>query len=128
MDGSRMNPGTGNLDIYRGDTKRWQFKLWTDAKRTVPADLTGVTVNASIRDKALSGSYETALACTVAAPNTINMTLTASQSRDLPAVGVWDLQLTYSNGDIYTVLKGAVIVTQDVTRSNAAVQSVRRVK
>jgi hypothetical protein len=115
-----MNPGSCNLDIYRGDTKRWQFKLWADIARTQPADLTGVTVNATIRDKALGGSYEIALACTVTLPNIINMVLTASQSRSLPAVGVWDLQLTYLSGDIYTVLKGAAIMTQDVTYLDAA--------
>lgn len=115
-------PGSCNLNIYRGDTKRWQFNLWNDAARTQPADLTGVTASATIRDKALNGSYELALACTTSLPNTINMLLTASQSRNLPAVGVWDLQLSYSNGDIFTVLKGAAIVTQDVTRPDVTVQ------
>jgi hypothetical protein len=116
-----MNPGTGNLDIYRGDTKRWQFNLWADAKRTVPADLAGVTAIATIRDKALGGSYETALTCVVTLPNIIDMTLTAAQSRTLPAIGVWDLQLTYPSGDVFTPIRGAVIVTQDVTRPNVAV-------
>lgn len=110
-----MNPGTQNLDIYRGDTTRWQFKLWSDAARTVPADLTGVIPTATIRDKALTGDYELALSCTVTLPNIVNMTLTATQSRGLPAVGVWDLQLLYPSGDIFTILKGVTVVTQDVT-------------
>jgi hypothetical protein len=121
-----MNPGVGNLDIYRGDTKRWIINLWTDAKRTVPSDLTGATANATIRDKAIGGSYVLALTCTITLPNIVNMTLIPDQSRSLPAVGVWDLQISYPSGDIYTVLRGNVIVTQDVTYSaNAPVQLAR---
>jgi hypothetical protein len=110
-----MNPGTNNLDLYRGDTKRWQFKLWIDVARTQPVDLTGVVAKATIRDKAVGGSFELPLTCTVTVPNIIDMVLTANQSNTLPAVGVWDLQLTYPSGDIITPLKGAVTVTQDVT-------------
>jgi hypothetical protein len=110
-----MMPGSCNLNIYRGDTKRWQFVLWIDVAKTQAADLTGVTANATIRDKVLGSSYALALSCTVTLPNTIDMVLIAEQSRAMPAVGVWDLQLTYPSGDIYTVLKGEVIVTQDVT-------------
>jgi hypothetical protein len=110
-----MMPGSCNLNIYRGDTGRWQFNLWTDTAKTVPADLTGVIVNATIRDKPTGGSYASALTCTVTLPNIINMSITSTQSRVEPAVGVWDLQLTYPSGDIYTVLAGAAIVTQDVT-------------
>jgi hypothetical protein len=123
-----MNPGVGNLDIYRGDTKRWKCNLWADIKRTVPTDLTGVVANASIRDKALGGSYETALTCVITLPNIIDVSLTAEQSRNLPAVGVWDLQLTYPSGDVYTVMKGAVIVTQDVTRPPSVVVQVARAR
>jgi hypothetical protein len=115
-----MNPGIYNLDLYRGDTKRIQFKLWSDVAKTVPTDLTGVIVLATIRDKALGGIYELVLACTITAPNTVNMTLLAEQSRTMPAVGVWDLQLSYPSGDVYTPLKGAVTVTQDVTRALVA--------
>lgn len=115
-----MTPGNANLDVYRGDTQRWQFKLWTDTASTVATDLTGVTVSATVRDKALGGSYETAPSCIVTLPNIIDMTLTSDQSRNLPAVGVWDLQVTFPSGDIFTVMRGAVIVTQDVTYPDAA--------
>jgi hypothetical protein len=122
-----MNPGSGNLDIYRGDTKRWQFKLWSDLKRTVPADLSGAIATATIRDKAVGGTFQLLLTCTVSS-NIIDMSLTATQSRTLPATGVWDLQLTYPSGDIFTVLRGNVIVTQDVTHSDVVVQPLARVK
>jgi hypothetical protein len=123
-----MNPGVYNLDIYRGDTFRRQFKLWSDTKRTIATDLTGVTVNASIRDKALGGSFEQPLDCVVTLPNIIDMVLLADLSRSLPAVGVWDLQLTYPSADVYTPLKGAVIVTQDVTRPVIPVVQVVRAR
>lgn len=113
-----MLPANFNLSIYRGDTERWQFKLWTDSKRTQPADLTGVTVSAMIRDKASAGTYSLPLTCTATLPNIIDMVLTADQSRGLPVNGVWDLQLIYPSGDIKTVLKGAATLTQDVTRPN----------
>jgi hypothetical protein len=114
-----MNPGVIDLDIYRGDTKRWKFKLWQDTAKTLPVDLAGATVNATIRDKATNGSYELPLACTVTEPNIVDMVLTAGQSRNLPSVGVWDLQVTFPSGDIASVLKGAVVVTQDVTYVDA---------
>lgn len=111
-----MTPGTANLDIYRGDTKRWQFRLWADVAKTIPTDLTSVVANATIRDEVVGGSFELPLTCTITLPNIVNMTLTSDQSRSLPSVGVWDLQLNYPSGDIFTPLKGAVVVTQDVTR------------
>jgi hypothetical protein len=114
-----MIPASYDLQLYRGDTGRWQFKLWTDDAKTIAADLTGVTVAAMIRDKAVGGVYSLPLACVVTLPNIIDMDLTPVQSRDLPAKGVWDLQLTYTSGDIVTVLKGNVTLTQDVTYPDA---------
>lgn len=112
-----MLPATYNLSIYRGDTERWQFKLWTDRAKTAAADLTGVTTSAMIRDKATVGTYSLSMDCKVTLPNIIDMTLTADQSRSLLITGgVWDLQLIYPSGDIKTVLKGTVVLAQDVTR------------
>ena len=110
-----MLPASHNLDIYRGDTGRWQFKLWADPNRITPSDLTGVIVEARIRDAAVGGSFQISLACAVTLPNIVNMTLTSTQSRSLPAVGSWDMQLTYPSGDLRTVLRGSVVVTQDIT-------------
>lgn len=120
-----MTPGSYNLDIYRGDTSRWQFKLWIDNARTQPADLTGVIAEATVRDKAVNGSYQILLMCVVTLPNIIDMTMTSYNSQECPTVGVWDLQLTYPSGDIITVLKGSCIVTHDVTYSNPPVQLTR---
>jgi len=108
-------PPSLNLELYRGDTQRWEFTLFTDAGNTVPADLTGVEAAATIRDKATDGAFYLELSCVVELPNLVRMTLPAEDARNLPAKGVWDLQLTYASGDIVSVLKGVVVVVQDVT-------------
>ena len=114
-----MTPGTYPLEIYRGDSYRWQFKLWNDVDKTDPVDLTGVTPKAEIRDKP-AGKKVTPMTCTISAPNMIDVALAAADSGSLIAgKAYWDLQLTYSGGDVSTVLAGPVTVTADVTDSGA---------
>jgi len=110
-----MIPGDHNLDLYRGDTGRWQFKLWADAAKTDPVNLTGCTATAMIRDRVPSSTFQMEMTCTVTTPNIIDMVLTATASRDLPSTGVWDIQISWPGGDISTFLKGTVKVTNDVT-------------
>lgn len=113
-----MTPGKLPLVIYRGDTYRWRFTLWADPQRTVPVDLTDVAVKAEIRDKPAGGVLGV-IGCTVVLPNFIDGVLTAEASAALPPKGVWDLELTFSAGDVRTVLAGAVTVTADVTNSGS---------
>lgn len=108
-------PANYPLNLYRGDTFRTTFKLWMDKNKTDPVNLAGVLVAAQIRAKPDSATLQ-ALTCVVTLPNIIDVSLTSEASKTLPLVGVWDLQLTYSNGDIQTILAGAVKVTADVTR------------
>ena len=111
-------------NLYRGDTKRWTFELFADAARTIPADLAGVVAAAQIRDKTDGGSFVADLACTITQPNIVNLTLDPELSRTLPKKGVWDLELTYPSGDIYTVVKGTVAVTPDTTYQNGTAGAV----
>lgn len=112
-----MTPGAMPLAIYHGDTYRWQFTLWQDADKTIPADLTGVLCKAEIRS-APQGTIITTIDLTVQTPNTILAILPTAKSQLLPKTGgTWDLQLTYPDGDVQTVLAGAVTVTMDVTDS-----------
>jgi hypothetical protein len=115
-----MGPGKFPLTLYRGDSARWGFVLWADADKTIPADLVSVTPKAEVRDKP-AGTKIVALDCVIILPNTITMTLTSDMARILPATGVWDLQLTYDDGDVATILAGSVLVTPDVTDSSLAV-------
>jgi len=113
-----MTPGVYQLSIYCGDSYRWQFKLWTDAGKTQPVDLSGVTAKAEIRDRA-GGKVLGELVCLVTLPNIIDASIDAVASQTLRN-GVWDLQLTYAGGDVSTVLAGPVKATIDVTNSTAA--------
>lgn len=122
-----MIPGRYTLNLYRGDTAHWQFTLWSDADRTVPCDLTDVLVKSQIRDKP-SGATIIELACTIELPNIIHIDLTATASAMLPLGGAWDLQLTYPNGDVATVVAGPVKVTPDVTDSTIGRQALRVAK
>jgi hypothetical protein len=117
-----MLPGVVDLELYRGDTARYQFVLWQDANKTIPFDLTGSVPAAQIRDRADSGRVVVQLACSIALPNTVNVALLAADSAALPANcrGVWDLQITAASGDVTTVVAGNVAVTSDVTRGVVA--------
>lgn len=112
-----MMPATFPMELYRGDTGRWQFKFWTDASKTVPLDLTGSTPKAEIRDT-YAGDVVMVLACQLTAPNIVNVTLAAALwAAWTHKKGVWDLQVTYGNGDVFTFVAGPVTVAPDVTDS-----------
>lgn len=109
-----MNPGSYSLQVYRGDSYRWQFTLYDDVAQSTPSDLTDVFVASQIRDKP-GGTLICSLACEVTAPNIVLVYLAPADSEKLPSSAVWDLQLRYPSGDVSTVLAGAVNVTADVT-------------
>jgi hypothetical protein len=114
-----MTPGKYDLALYRGDTYRWKFQFWNDDAKTDPADLTGVTIKAEIRDKPQGTKQIVPMTTTLTVPNIIDMVLSATACATLLPKGAWDLQLTYAGGDVVTVLAGAVVVTADVTDSAA---------
>jgi hypothetical protein len=109
-----MTPGSYDLCLYRGDSARWRFQLWQDDAKTQPADLTGATVLAQIRDRP-DGSNIVDLTCTITTPNIIDVALAAGAA--VPQRGVWDLQVTYPSGDIVTYLTGRVAMQLDVTHA-----------
>jgi len=109
-------PGVFNLALYRGDSYRWQARLWEDVAGGTPTDLTGATAEAEIRDKS-AGTHVAVLDCTVTPPNLVDVVMTADMWVDVPTKGVWDLQLTMLSGEVRTVLAGTVDVTPDVTDS-----------
>jgi len=112
-----MTPGNYPLNIYRGDDHQWQFVLWADVEKTVPVDLTGVTVKAEIRDRP-GGVVVFEVATQITLPNFIDMSFSGVFSRTFPASGRWDLQLIDASGWTSTVLAGAVKVTGDITDSD----------
>lgn len=118
-----MRPGTYDLDLYRGDTYSWRFTLWKDPLKLEAADLTGVTAKSEIRPS--SGTTPIVdMACTITQPNIIDVRLeVADWSGWALTAGAWDLQLTYSDGSVITIVAGKVKVTPDITDSSPAVTS-----
>lgn len=109
-----MKPGTYDLDLYRGDSYAWRFIMWQDEDKTIPTDLTDTTAAAQIRDKP-DGAKVVDLPCSVELPNFVDIAITPELYAACPAKGGWDLQLTFVNGDVYTPIRGSVVVTSDYT-------------
>jgi len=110
-----MMPGSYPLKIYHGDSYKWQFKLWLDAAKTQPADLSQATAKSEIRDKS-GGLKIFELGCAITQPNIIDVVLDADKSETLPIANLkWDLQLTYQDGQVNTIVAGPVTVTADIT-------------
>lgn len=84
----------------------------------MPVDLTGATVAAEIRDRS-GGDRIVDLGVAVTVPNIVDMTMTPADYVDCPTQGVWDLQITYPDTSVRTVLGGSVTVAPDVTDSVA---------
>ena len=114
-----MLPGRYPLEIYRGDTKKLAFKLWADAAKTIPTDLAGAVPAAHIRQANTSLKAPVVATCAIELPNIITMTIASDTTVDTPArghQGQWDVQVTFPNGEILTVLAGVVTIYGDVTR------------
>ena len=108
-----MIPGSYDLCLYRGDSARWQFRLWTDTEKTNPVDLVGATAAAQIRPG--YGGQATDMQCAITPPNIVDMLLPAGKSP--PSKGLWDLEITYANGEVQTVLTGKVTTQGDITNA-----------
>lgn len=111
---SGTGPAIFPLNIYRGDSYGWQVRLWSDTNQSQPVDLTGITVAAQLR-AVPGGDPVVNLDCVVTLPNVIDLTLDATDSA-VASPGGWDLQLTYPDGRVFTVLAGQVFVTADYTQ------------
>ena len=106
------------LDLYRGDSAGWSFALWADEDHTVPLDLTGVTAEAEFREKS-AGTTIVTMSCTIVG-SAVEVRLPASSWVGAPPGGGWDLQLTFADGSVRTVVAGKVTVTPDITDSTPA--------
>jgi hypothetical protein len=115
-----VTPGLYPLNLYRGDTYAWRFRCWQDEAKTVPADLAGVTPKAEIREK--SGSLVlVTMECTVELPGVIYVEFPAEAwaTWTKATKAMWDLQLTYIEGEVITIIAGPVKITGDITDSSA---------
>ena len=116
-----MRPGTLNLDLYRGDTFGWRLMLWTNDDKTQPMDLTDATVRAEIRYES-AGAEVMEIDAAVTLPNQIDLTLEADAWLEFPyrkkPIPIWDVQITFADDSVFTVLRGNVYITNDVTDSS----------
>lgn len=118
-----MIPGSKNLSIYKGDTFPFYARIQgldDDGESMGYLDLTGCTPLAQIRSTADSATVLATFDCEIPAQTgdnlgRVNIRLEAEDTVTL-VNGVWDLQLTWPNGDVFTYLAGKVSVIQDVSR------------
>ena len=121
QDSSNGLPANFSLTLYRGDSYSRKFKLWSDKDKTKPVDLTGVTAKSEIKDQP-DGKVVVEMDCSVELPNIVNVKLEAENSKKLPLpTGSWDLELTYLNGDVRTIVFGPVNSTADITNSSVVI-------
>lgn len=128
----RVLPEKYDLRLYRGDSYSWSFVLWEDDAFTVPVDLAGATAAAELRNKP-GGESIIVLSCAVVSTpspprtNTVAVDLAAALWDDAPGLlaGAWDLEITYPDGSVRTVVSGKVTVTADVTHSTVVAASAR---
>jgi hypothetical protein len=106
------HPGTLDLRLYRGDSYAWTVRVWSDDAHTQPGDLTGVTAAGAVAG--IAGGV-IPLDCAITLPNIIEVELAASSWDGVLNPSRWDLQLTFADGRIYTLLAGGVSVQDDVT-------------
>lgn len=116
-----MQPGTYDLVIYQGDTKRFKMvvKNGPDGGPFTVIDITGCTPAAQIRDSEDSAGISATFACTVtnAAGGETTLLLTPAQTAAMtPGEKVWDFQILFPSTDKFTYIKGKVTVLPEVTR------------
>jgi hypothetical protein len=109
-------PSAYDLNVYAGDSGEWQFTFWEDPYRTVPVDLTGATWKAEVREK--HGSVVvTTLTVSITDPNILTLTLSPTSSKLLVGTLSYDVEGTWPNDRVTTLLAGRVLVTPDITNS-----------
>lgn len=107
-------PTQVNLALYKGDDFTFMVSVRDSAGQ--PVDLTGATARAQIRASIGATSILGTFVPTVdATAGNIWLHLEDTVSANLPAAGVWDVEID-RDGDIVTLAAGTVSMTSDVTR------------
>jgi hypothetical protein len=109
-------PDVGVLSVYAGDTFTQTFEFFDDDE---PVDFVADGWDDWVAQYRINPKATNFVAFTVdvsdADEGRITLSLSATQTRNLPGEGVFDLQAT-ENNVIRTWLKGRIAVSQDVTR------------
>jgi hypothetical protein len=119
-----------NLCVFQGDD--WAAMVAVSNADRTPADLTGYTAKAQMREGIADQSWDVAaeFTCAVVVPNLISISLTSDQTTPLEqSTYLWDLQVVSPQGIVTTLLGGSVQMIFEVTRviyADLVVTPVRR--
>jgi len=116
---------TGISDFYRGDTKKYLFKL-RDKETQEPISIDGATLTATLKKKLAQTDLEADLQVSANGveadpPNPtgeISIIFSKVDTEIAPATYFYDFQLVSSTGEVTTVLSGKVKVLTDATRTS----------
>lgn len=108
------------LSFPQGDDKHYSFRL--SGSNGEPINLVGASVESQIR-KTYDSDVVATFDCVVSDPQNgkLIVSMDNSTSSNLPVSGskskfVFDIEITYSNGDKAKVVYGNLIITREVTR------------
>lgn len=109
-------PGRLNIRLYRGDDFRMELTIVSDATTLAPIDITDYSFAAEIRDTTNGTLLATFTDTTIdAEAGRLDLTLARAVTQALPDGGVWDLEVTDTDGKHTTWFAGTVSASGDVT-------------
>jgi hypothetical protein len=107
-------PEAVDLVVYAGDDFRVDVVVTAGGQ---PADLTGYTADAQVRDSLEQTATVLAEFETTIAADTVTLYLHHDDTAVLPATCYWDVQLTATaSEEVTTLARGKVKVSAEVTR------------
>lgn len=115
-----LRPLTVDLELYSGDDKTFQLRLWTDKEHTTPVNVTGLTFSAQVRrdrkSSDMNGMWPLSVVVTPGTPPYVDILFDKTMTAQAPASCVWDLQCTNQSGERTTLITGTIDILKDVTR------------
>lgn len=116
-------PPTYPLEFYQGDSVAFSIRARGRTSTGGPGayyDLTGSTAKAQLRtfeEDSTSIEFTVTLGNQTTERGKINLALSHAQTAALTDTEyVWDIQITWPDGRVTTLLRGPVTVTKEVTR------------
>lgn len=116
-------PGEYDFSLYQGDTCSFSLTYTEGAVGAeVGKSLDGAVLEAHLRQKKTDPSFTAVFDVTadpdqITNPGLMTVSLDAANSSLLVARRYyWDLEITWPNAEVQTILAGIVSVTQDVTK------------
>lgn len=116
-------PNRAKISLFRGDSHTVSISV-TSADLSgaqVPFDLTGATAVMSVKSRGSDSAYVLQKSAVVVSPSTsgvLQISLAPGDtSGKTPSLYVYDVQITTADSRVYTVVKGAFELKEDVTTS-----------